>query len=381
MGANILIPAIIIVVAILAWVIYYFFFSKRGQEDSGSLYTRGLNHMISGNYQEAIDCFKKYVYNDTEHTKNIDVYIKLGMLFRKVEKPGKALKIHKSLLFRQSITKSQRISVLTQVTEDYKALDDKDKAIKTTQEVLDLDSNNEWALKTAWKLYRDLNRWEEAFEHLKTYDKKNKSNKRLLAIYKTREGLQKYDDKDYHDARLIFRKARKYDRSCEAPYYYMADSYIKDDRPDDAIEWWKKFLDKAPQRSHLIYPQLKKVLFQQNRFDEIYNYYKDVLEEVPYHLETSIELAEYKVRKGKIDEAISLIENIIDKHPESLKAKISLARILVDDNNHKTKNLLIDIMEQIERKNEYVCSNCGHKVEKISWICPECGLIDTFFNE
>ncbi|MCF7886028.1 MAG: tetratricopeptide repeat protein [Candidatus Marinimicrobia bacterium] len=378
MGINIIIPAIIILL-IIVWLIYYFLFAKKNEEDSKSLYTRGLNHMISGNYQEAIKCFKKYVFKDTENTQNIDVYIKLGMLFRKVDKPEKALKVHKSLLYRQHISKSQKVSILTQIGEDYKALGDKEKAIKTTQDILAIDKQNEWALKTAWKLYRDLDKWQEAFEHLKNYDKHNKSNKRLLAIYKTRVGLQKYKDNDYHDARLIFRKARKYDRNCEAPYFYMADSYIKDNRPDDAFEWWKKFIEIAPQRAHFIYPQLKKVLFQQNNFDEIYDFYKKVLKKVPNHLETTIELAEYKDRKGKTDEAISLIENIIDEHPDSIKAKISLARILVEDNNHQTKDLLLEIINQIEQEDKHVCSNCGYKIDEISWICPQCGRIDTFF--
>ena len=381
MGINLLIPISIILIVAIIWSVYHFFIAGQKSEDSQSLYTKGLNHMISGNNREAIKCFKKYVFRDTEHTKNIDVYIKLGLLFRKIDRPEKALKIHRSLLFRQNITKSQKVSILTQIGEDYKAMDKKEKAIEVTRDVLDIDKKNEWALKTAWKLYRDLNKWEEAFNHLKTYDKHNKSKKRLLALYKTREGLEKYKDNKYHDGRLIFRKARKYDRSCEAPYFYMADSYIKDDRPEDAIEWWEKYIDTTPERAHLIYPQLKKVLFQQNRFDEIYDFYKKVLKKVSHHLETTIELAEYKHRKGKTDEAISLIENVIDEYPESIKAKISLASILVDANNHRTKDLLQEIMDLIEKKNEYVCSNCGYSIDDISWICPECGLIDTFFND
>ena len=143
----------------------------------------------------------------------------------------------------------------------------------------------------------------------------------------------------------------------------------------------KKYIEKAPMRAHFIFPQLKKVLYQLNRFDEIADFYKKVLDKVPNHLETNIELAEYKDRKGKTEEAISLIENIIDRHPDSIKAKISLARILVGDNNHITKNLFQDIIEQIELKNEHVCSNCDYKIDSISWICPECGLIDTYFND
>jgi lipopolysaccharide biosynthesis regulator YciM len=334
--------------------------------------------MLHEEDEKAIECFVEYL---KVNTKNLDAYIKLGALLRNNKQETKALNIHENLLFRQDLSKSQRLTILTQICEDNMALENFDKAIENAKEILRLEKGNRFATENLYKLFRDHGEWENSIEYLKKHPKiKSEKKNRMMTIYKVEEGLNQFYAKEkYHDARLIFRKAIKYDPNCEAPYYYMGLSYIKDKREEDAVDWWEKFVEVNPEKAYLVFPQLKKILFNLGQFEKINTFLRNILKKAPDNSETIIALAEFYENKGDIDQAIALIDGHLKNNPSDIKARISQGKFYaVKQDCRKSANILIDVLNDYNKKEILTCSNCGHKVKEPTWFCSNCKEIDTY---
>lgn len=349
-------------------------------KDSASLYAMALNHMLHGEDDVAIRLFRDVIRADTD---NIDAYINLGILMRKNGKPKNAIKIHESLLYRQEISNIQRLEILSNLVEDYIAAGDKIRALNYVENILSIDKKNIWALEKNHILNRDLGRWEKASEYLAmALELKKERNDRLLALYKVQEGLVKYQAGEYHEARLIFRKALKIDPNCEAAYYYIGKSYVLDHREEDAVEEWVKFADVAPHKAYLIFKPLQTILFNLGNFGNIESFYENLLRRIPDDPKTLIALADFYEKKGNVKKAIAILEDLVEKNPGLSIAKINLAKLLVGQAElNRATAILNDIIEKMVDQKEYICSNCGNRSSDILWICPVCGLADTYFTD
>ena len=374
---NLIIILASIGLILLVWIGYKYLQSEK-REDIDTLYTRGLDHMIRDENEEAINCFREYVKRNTE---KIDVYLKLGMLLRKEGKSEKGLNIHRSLLYRQNISKSQRQTILIQMVEDYRSMDKLEKALDTVEKILNIEEKNHWAEVTAWKLCRDLGKWDQAFDYLqKITEDTDESNQRLLSIYKTRQGVSQLEKNILNQARQIFKNALEYDDECEAPLYYMAESYLKGDKPKKAVKWWKEYIKISPTRAYYFYPKIRKTLFEMGKFDKLSEIYEEILEREPDHPETTLALAQYLDRRGEKERAITMVKNIINSNPDYIKAKLSLLKLIINGDLHQAQELINEVIEDIQESTQIVCYNCGYNADKIHWICPNCGEIDTYFK-
>lgn len=353
---------------------------KTVTKPKSSLYTQALNHILQGEYEPAIKELKAIINKDTSH---IDAYIKLGNLLRVTGKLKAAVKVHQALLYRQDIDKTQKLDIMRNLVDDYVELDEKGIALSVALTILDVEKKNMWALEKIWHLYRDLRKWTKASEYMeKVLRFRKESNKRLMAIYKVQEGLEKFESGANHDARLIFRKAIKIDPACEAPYYYMAESYVKDRREVDAVEWWVKFAELAPDKAWLIFNPLQKVLFNLGNFGNIEDFYLNILKYKPGDVRTITALANFYERKGDLHKASELVEDLIETNPTSIIAKIAYCKFLVvQKREQEVSDVLNDILYKFDTINQVHCTNCGHVVKDILWICPVCGKEDPILDQ
>jgi len=349
-------------------------------KDGLDLYTLALNHMLHGEYKTAIKCLKDVVKHDTD---NIDAYIKLGVLLRETGEGQNAVKVHQGLLFRREMPQDERIIIMRHLLEDYEALEDREKALEIAQKIVDMTRRNLWAYDKMHKLYRDLGNWEKAAEYLqKTLRFYKKTQSRLLAIYKVQEGMEKYKIGQYHEARLIFRKAIKIDPRCEAPYYHIANSYMKDQRQEDAILWWEKYADVAPEKASLIFQRIQRVLFNLGNFSKIEDFYQKILAKRPDDIQANLALASFYDRKGDLNKAIATCDDLKDKKPNSIAAKLMLVKFLVQNKElHRASEVLNGTIEYLQGLQTFVCSNCGNQIAEIRWLCPACGEPDTYLSE
>jgi lipopolysaccharide biosynthesis regulator YciM len=374
---------IIFFLAIIALILIFFFYDRYKKDKKGkepAIYIDGLKAMLDG-YEEA--AFGKFRQVVAEESDNIDAYIRIGNILRKYGKPDKALQVHKDLTLRHGLSINEKKSILKSIALDFIDLKDPQSVLVTLEELLVLDGNNKWAVKKLLDIHCQTANWEAAIEIkeklLKLDGNKTKAG---LAIYKFIKGVKLFKEKEYHKARIIFKEAIGMDASCTPAYVYIGDSYLAENRLEDAVAIWRKMILAIPEESHLVLGRLKKALFDLGKFGEISTIGSEILTSSPKNLSARLTLAEYYYKKGEYAQTVEHLNMALDEHPDSYLPTLELIKFY---NTNEEKKKLAELIDRLQEKletleNTYRCSRCGKTSETKIWLCPSCNAVDSFVS-
>jgi lipopolysaccharide biosynthesis regulator YciM len=368
-----------IIIIIVAISIYLLLKTPQKRKDASLEYTTALNYLILGEKKKALERLRESV---KLNTNNIDAYIKIGDILRDDGLADRAIKIHRGLMIRRNITSGQKIDILKSLIKDYQAMEKFDRAIQASQRILELTHNEAWAQEILLKLYEDSSDWEMAFDTLKKVQKaKGEKDNRLLALYKVEAGLKRIDAGKERDGRIKFREAIKLDKQCPPAYLYLSDSYIRENRYNDALVELKKFSSQAPHLSFLGFARIKDILFHEGNFGEVETIFQSLLQENPDNDSIRFSLADIYERKGELSQAIELCTEALERNPESRQAKRYLAKFLFQlGRRDEALKYALDLIENMMDKkvDEYSCKHCGFITRDPKWHCPQCHKWNTF---
>jgi lipopolysaccharide biosynthesis regulator YciM len=340
-------------------------------------YAAALNYLVIGKRQEALEKLREAVRRDTGL---IDAYIKIGDIYRDLGKVQRAIQVHRDLTVRSHLTLSQQQEILRSLAQDYEAAEQYDKATAVLDRLLELDREDLWAREMKLRVFEKMEDWERAFtayqELLKGSGKKRNGR---LALYKVEDGRKLIREGKEKEGRIRFREALRIDPTCAAAYIYLSDSYIRDNRRREALDVLEEFVKKVPEQSHLVFNRLEDLLYQIDEFGQLEDFYLSVIENNPDDRQARLALAEFYERKGEIDRAISLCEEVLEKDPRSKAAKKKLVKIYHRaGRDDRAVEYALDLIEhEREEREKFVCRECGEKSDEPFWRCSNCGQWDT----
>ena len=264
------------------------------------LYSEGLDMLVSGKRYAAYNNFKQII---KQNSNNIMAYIRLGQVLRENGNYVKAIKIHKSILLRKKLSSYETIELHKNLSKDYFKIENYNQAINECKKIIDIDSNNEWALKEIIRLYKNINDWENAFIYLKQYfEIFGKIDNKKLALYKVYQAKYQLLSNDFIKSKNTLEEALSYNKEEPLIYYFLAkaiseESNVKYDEAlliekDDlnkydnkdkynecikeakeilakSIPLWTHFCEINPKYSWLALPLIKDALFALDRYSEM----------------------------------------------------------------------------------------------------------------
>lgn len=358
---------------------------KTQEKESGPdpyVYIEGLRALLRGQDEQAFIHLKNTVVSDTN---NIDAYIQLGNIFRRMKKSDQALKVHKDLTHRAGLTAAEKREILLALYKDYMALDDEKTAMKAIKEILTVDSNDKFALEASLRWLEKQEEWKEAATLRRQLDKLNSTESNdQLALYKVFEGNQLHEQGDPHRARLFYKEAIHIDKNCMAAYVAIGDSYYNEKRLEDALSYWTRVLAQKPVEGQVVFERLKKGFFEIGRYGDYADALSSLLQAFPEHLTARLELAYFLEKKGDLDGAREHYVTAQDNHPDSLLAKLGLFRLNSDSNRKEAAEALFkQIMKMVVKQEatNFKCSECDLLSERKVWLCPRCKAVDSFKTE
>src|SRR5262245_21541010 len=124
-------------------------------------YILGLNFLVANQIDLAIEELSRAASVDADA---LEVHMILGNLYREKGQVGKAITVHQKLLQRPKLAKLEHAYVLLCLGLDYKRGGFVDRAFEAFNEVLRLDSQNEYALLNLEKLQEEQHQWTEAYD-------------------------------------------------------------------------------------------------------------------------------------------------------------------------------------------------------------------------
>jgi len=342
-------------------------------------YTQAMTLMLNGEYEKALLILRDVVMDDSD---NIEAYILYGDILRKLGYCKRAAKIHKELTVRDGLKPQQTIDIQRSLLLDFLEGKMYKEALSCADDMLSRTGSDLWTLQRQLEALEALSDWKHAAETArKIQNVTGKPDKELLAIYKVMEGMKILaEDGKEHDARLKFREAIKIDDRLAMPYLELADSYLRDERTEDAIKEWKQLFIKNPQKAYLTFDKLEATLFELNRFAELEKIYRNLIEEHSENTRAVAALAKFLHRKGETADAIRICQDGLELKPESLWLRRNLFRFLASDGKYKEATVVgLEVLKMVTKeKEEFACKNCGFVTHNPLWRCPQCGKWRSF---
>ncbi len=296
---------------------------KKGNDASAD-YAAGLNYLLAGDAAMALRKFRDAVQKDTT---NIDAYLKIGDILRENGKISQGIKIHRDLTARTTLTDVQRMQVFRSLVADYENSNRPDLALKMINKIWEIKQDDLWAKEKQLQIFERLEQWEDAASAYKSLSKiKGSSDESKLASYRIKQGQKYAAENKGKDARLAFREAIKIDARATEAYIGLSDSYIQENRPQDALNALKKLTENASDKASCAFQQIKDLLYQIGEFGEIENIYNQVIAKSPENWEAYMQLAKLKVKKGHLDQAIEICQNVLQLNPDYKPAREQLIR-------------------------------------------------------
>ena len=350
---NVILTLLTLGGGIALFVVYILNYKPRkNRSNIKELYSEGLDLIINGNRRGAYQNFKSILEKDTN---NINAYLRLGQVVRESGNFQQAIKIHRGLLLRKGLSHYEQVELHKNLSLDYYKLNDLENAVVQSQQILKVEKSNEWAITQLIKYFRELNDWAKAGEYLEMYQKiTQKSDLRKLALYKIQEGRIFAKQGNFIESRALYEEALSIDHDASAAYYFIGKSYsqeseaayqmavnadenyIGDNHSTEyhthldsakqllgkAIPMWIRYSELRPQQAWMVIHLLKDALFALDRYPEMENILKTILQYDSNNIEVIASLADIFAQKGEHHEAIEFIDSALEKDNTSLLVRL-----------------------------------------------------------
>jgi lipopolysaccharide biosynthesis regulator YciM len=361
-----------------ALAFYYFYYRKKEDKSLPTdAYLLALKYMVENDNRRAVEKLKETVRHDTQ---NIDAYIKLGDILRMEGLYFNAIRIHKDLTLRGNISEDDMPKIWYSLALDYWHSQKYDKAEIYFKKLLGISEYQEGVVNYLTKIYEKDEEYKKAFAVLINSPSANqKENKRKLALLKVMEGLELVQQNDEKNSRILFKEALKHDPWCAAAYMYLGDSYMREDRRDDAINTWMQFCKKAPKKSSVLFSRLEKAWYEKGQFSKIEELYESILKRDLHNTEALLALSSIYRKKGDYQTALSLVQDGFKQEMDEDALNSEMVRILFEKAQFKeAAKQSLNLIEKFftPQYHEYICPECGYKSKEPFWKCSKCNAIN-----
>ena len=376
---SIIVAIIIAAILLLAVVLFlYLQHRSRKQRPKSSPYTEALTHLINGDVKQAAQKFREAAQRDSS---NIDAYLRLGNIYRDTGNVQRAIKIHTELTLRSDLSPLLRLEVYKMLALDYLAADNVVRALEYVDTLLSQNKKDRWALDLKRTLLEQRGDFHGAFDlEKKIQSMDGTSDPKRLAMIKAQEGIELVRHGKGREGRLRFREAIKVHPGCAPAFLNWADSYLEEERVQDAVKVWGKFIDANPAQAYLAFQRMESVMFDLGRFGDMEKHYRKVLTKRPDDVHAIVALAKFLYKMGESTAALDVLSAGLDQNPDSIWIRRNMILIYADQKSmNEVLKLAHDILDRVmSEEYTFQCSNCGRTTKDPTWFCPECRSWDSY---
>ena len=364
------------------------------------LYAEGLDMLVVGKRKSAYKIFKKIIQHDSN---NVKAYLHLGQVVREGGNPQKALEIHQNLLHRKNLNNYDKIQLYKNIALDYLKLDNIDKSIEYSSNILEIDKIDEWAINQIIELYKLKEDWENATEYLKILFKiKDNIDNKRLALYKIQIGRILLKNNKFSESQKIFEDSLDLYPDLHICYYFLgkvfasesnfiydkainvednANGSLNDNNESQqlkieaekvlskSIPMWGHFIENMPEYSWMILPTLKDALQALHRYDDIEKMLINTKNKNQDNVDILSHLADFYANKGEVDKALKTINNALDKNKYSLIGRLKRLKINLLKNKENTISVEIDkLINSLSNDERYIQYKQSYNDKDMKWL-------------
>ena len=138
---------------------------------------------------------------------------------------------------------------------------------------------------------------------------------------------------NFKSLKEAFKKAKTNSPDSALPYFYLGKIYDMEGKKEAALGYWKEYILLTANPELGIYKAIESLLFNLNRYSEVEEIYRNIVEKYPNNMEALVRMVNHLMEKGNVEKAIFLL----DRYPVDsmtvrlLKYKVSIPNEISPD--------------------------------------------------
>lgn len=335
-------------------------------------YFRGLNYLLEDQPDKAIEIFLRMVEVDQD---TAETHMALGNLFRRRGEVDRAIRIHQSLMSRESLSPEQRNKALLELGEDYMRAGLFDRAERLYRDLSENPTYSALALKRLASIYEQEKDWPQAIACYEQLERSTGPVRRLEIgqFYCELAEIALQEGEEAHAEQAIAAALEKHPECVRAS---MLEGYLALNR-----QQWSTAQQALLriERQHLRYlpeilPALRQCYAELGQLDGYRIFLQRVYRQDPTGLLIAT-LAEELLVQGGLDSALTFLRAELETQPsfKGLSCLIELRLASQQPLERSDLEMLYHLSRQLFHSTvRYKCDNCGFIGKALHWRCPSC---------
>jgi lipopolysaccharide assembly protein B len=342
-------------------------------------YFKGLNHLLNGQHDQAIDAFVQAVQSDPDTT---ELHFALGNLFRRRGDLDRAVRVHEHLLSRGDLSVGDRERAQMALADDFlgAGLLDRAEAALLTLQGSRLEKRAQLALLTVFERSRDWQQADRTAQWLETHAEGSFASRR--AHYLSERAATALRENDTQQAHALLTEAIHIAPDSARARIDLAHWYVQARQPTEAWSSLMAVMQYAPAAAPLVAHPLAQLAAETHRLDET----RHALEAAQdAHrsldvLEALVELDSYPNEVTHENQHV-LMEQRYRTYLNQESSIVAATRWLNRD-AHLQASVPRAILQAIDHAARpamrYRCAACSFEARQHFWQCPGCQAWDSY---
>ena len=364
---------ILVVVALVIAGAVALFLRRRARKRVGeeTAYQKGLDALIAGRRDEALKYLARAVRDDS---RNVDAYIKLGILLRERGQVRQAIQAHRELLVKRRLPPPVRSEIVKNLALDLAEAGRWGEVIEQIRSLPRGERGDRRMLALGRDAYETVGDFERAMATHREMLKAGETGEPSTGMYRAHLALLALKRGDSVRAKTEFLAAIQEDGEAALANLYLGDIAREAGDLERATAYWMTLVTEKPEYAHLAFDRLEKAYFELGDFGRMLRVYEDVVARAPSSAHAYCGLSRMQERKGDIDEAADTAREAIKHEGNTLVGHRQLIDVLVRNQRFEEAALAAQalVAGPPDSATGASCPTCRAPVTSPGWRCATC---------
>jgi lipopolysaccharide biosynthesis regulator YciM len=367
---------VLILLALLAAAVVLLPFWRTRQRKAVSLLARYQtisDALLSADLTRAREELKEIIRADTE---DVGAYLRLTRIFQREGDYERAVAVRRGLLARNIRDREAKVEIHAGLLEDLLRLKRFEEASRVAEDLRHLDRRSASVARAQIEIALEQ---EDSEAGLRALDRLRRTDeeefRREAPRVRTAAAWMRMQQGERKEARKLLEEALKVADGYTPAALLLGDLWCEEGEHERAVQLWTDFVRRRPEAAAGMVNRLERAFFELGRFGDLERFYEDVVAADGGAVAgLRLALARMALRKGRAEQALSIVEDLLSHAPEHAEARAWHLFLLGESGRGAQARQLLrkEIDAATARAEEARCPQCGAANPLPALRCAAC---------
>ncbi|MFU8876564.1 MAG: lipopolysaccharide assembly protein LapB [Wenzhouxiangellaceae bacterium] len=344
---------------------------RRHRNTISSNYFRGLNYLLNEQPDKAIEVFLKLAEINTE---TVETHLALGNLFRRRGEMDKAIRFHRHIMTRSTLSEEHRTRALLELGEDYMRAGLLDRAEKLFSELIDDPRHANLAIENLLNIYQQEKDWAQAIEQAERLSSSTGRDPSVqIAHFHCELAVEAIARGQNETAAAGLQAARRKQPDSVRARLIEAQLHLSAERWAEAEALLREACEIDPDIIVIMIDDLVECFCRQDRQQDLIDWLHTLIEQTST-LAPALALATVMARSDP-NSAIGFLLERLQRRPTARGLYHVLE--LMHEHGHRIEHIDPELLRRLmhrllSEQPRFRCQRCGFSGQTLNWQCPSC---------